>query len=87
MCKQRSKGPCTGQRAHRESIDAIDKIRKSFLWRGRKEAKGDTVWWLGARCVAHFSLEDWVSLVYRNLDTGTWMGPPDAMAVATKNRL
>jgi hypothetical protein len=50
------------------AVDAIDKIRKGFLWRGRKKLKGDTVWWLGARCVAHFSLVDWVSLVYRNLD-------------------
>jgi high-affinity nickel permease len=26
------------------ALEAIDKIRKRFLWKGRKEVKGGTVW-------------------------------------------
>jgi hypothetical protein len=51
------------------AFDAIDKIRKGFLWRGRKEAKGGgTVWWLGARCVVLFSLEVWEYQASQSLD-------------------
>ena len=34
------------------ALKAIDKIRRAFLWRGRKEAKGGTVSLLGPKCVA-----------------------------------
>jgi hypothetical protein len=50
------------------AVDAIDKIRKGFLWRGRKEAKGGHFWWLGARCVVHFSLEVREFLASQSLD-------------------
>jgi hypothetical protein len=33
------------------ALKAIDKIRKGFLWRGRKDVKGGTVWWLGGAFV------------------------------------
>jgi hypothetical protein len=52
----------------RWALDAIDKIRKGFLWRGRKDAKGGTVWWLGARCVVLFSLEAWEYQASQSLD-------------------
>jgi hypothetical protein len=45
------------------ALKAIDKIRKCFLWRGRKEAKGGTVWWPGGKFVGRWSLEGWVFLV------------------------
>jgi hypothetical protein len=50
------------------ALDAIDKIRKGFLWRGRKEARGGTVWWLGARYVVLFSLEVWEYQASQSLD-------------------
>jgi hypothetical protein len=50
------------------ALDAIDKIRKGFLWRGRKEASGGTVWWLGARYVILFSLEVWEYQASQGLD-------------------
>jgi hypothetical protein len=39
------------------AIEAIDKIRKGFLWRGRKEVKGGIAWWLGVNYVVLYSLE------------------------------
>jgi hypothetical protein len=44
-------------------LDAIDRLRKGFLWRGRKKVNGGTAWWLGERFAAPFSLVGWVSPV------------------------
>jgi hypothetical protein len=37
---------------------SIDKLRQGFFWRGRNEAKGNTVMWLGARYADPWSLVD-----------------------------
>jgi hypothetical protein len=37
------------------AFKAIDKIRRSFLWRGRKYVKGGTVMWHGTKFVSHLS--------------------------------
>jgi hypothetical protein len=42
------------------ALDAIDKIRKGFLWRGHKEVKGATAFCLGEECVSPLSWEVWV---------------------------
>jgi hypothetical protein len=34
------------------ALDAIDRIRKGFLWRGHKEVKGATAFCLGEECVS-----------------------------------
>jgi len=43
------------------AIKAVDKLRRGFLWRGRKEAKGVIVLWHGARRAVHRSLVVWGS--------------------------
>jgi hypothetical protein len=44
------------------AIEAIDKIRKGFLWGGRKEVKGCLVAW--EKCPDLCSLEVWVFLAF-----------------------
>jgi hypothetical protein len=39
------------------TLKAIDKIRRGFLWRGRRDAKGDTACWSGLRLLAHQNSE------------------------------
>jgi hypothetical protein len=43
-------------------LKAVGKLQRGFLWRGRKEAKGGTVWWQGARYADRGSL---VALKFR----------------------
>jgi len=41
------------------AIKAMDRFRRAFLWRGRKEEKGGLVLWHRARHVIHLSWEAW----------------------------
>jgi hypothetical protein len=65
------------------AVDAIDKIRKGFLWRGRKEAKGGHCLVVWGKVCRPLQLG---GLGISSLPELGW-APPDAMAVATKNRL
>jgi hypothetical protein len=50
-------------------LDAIDKIRRGFLWRGRKEVRCvDLYNWVchGERCVDLYSWVDWIFLISRS---------------------
>jgi hypothetical protein len=46
-------------------IRAIEKIMRGFLWKGRKDIKGGTVWWGGSVCVRLGSLGDLVFIIWR----------------------
>jgi hypothetical protein len=46
------------------ALDDIDKIIKSFLWHGRKEAKGGIAFCPGEECVDPLSWEIWVFTYY-----------------------
>jgi len=41
------------------AIKVVDKFRRGFLWRGRREAKGDIVLWRGERRAVQRSRKDW----------------------------
>jgi hypothetical protein len=50
------------------ALKAIDKIRRGFLWKGRKDVKGGHCLWHGPRFADHQSLEGLESLICKGWD-------------------